>query len=117
MAAILYTSGSTGKPKGVVLSHRNMLAGAHSVAEYLDNRPDDRLLAVLPFSFDYGLSQLTTAFVAGARAVLMDYLLPRDVVATVAREGLPAWRGAADVGATGDPGMARSGSGQPALYH
>ena len=32
MAAILYTSGSTGKPKGVVLSHRNMVAGAKSVA-------------------------------------------------------------------------------------
>jgi len=88
MAAILYTSGSTGKPKGVVLSHRNMLAGAQSVAEYLGNRADDRILAVLPFSFDYGLSQLTTALVAGARAVLMDYLLPRDVVATVAREGI-----------------------------
>lgn len=88
MAAILYTSGSTGKPKGVVLSHRNMVAGAHSVAEYLDNRADDRILAVLPFSFDYGLSQLTTAFVAGARAVLMDYLLPRDVIVTVVREGI-----------------------------
>ncbi len=32
MAAILYTSGSTGKPKGVVLSHRNIVAGAESVA-------------------------------------------------------------------------------------
>ena len=88
MAAILYTSGSTGKPKGVVLSHRNMLTGAYSVAEYLGNRADDRILAVLPFSFDYGLSQLTTAFVAGARAVLMDYLLPRDVITIVAREGI-----------------------------
>src|SRR5262249_13169702 len=62
MAAILYTSGSTGKPKGVVLSHRNMVAGAVSVSSYLDNTPQDRLLAVLPLSFDYGLSQLTTAF-------------------------------------------------------
>jgi acyl-CoA ligase (AMP-forming) (exosortase A-associated) len=88
MAAILYTSGSTGKPKGVVLSHRNMLAGAYSVAEYLGNRTSDRLLAVLPFSFDYGLSQLTTAFVAGASVVLMDYLLPRDVVTLVTREGI-----------------------------
>ncbi|HRD67141.1 MAG TPA: acyl-CoA ligase (AMP-forming), exosortase A system-associated [Candidatus Competibacter sp.] len=88
MAAILYTSGSTGKPKGVVLSHRNMLTGAYSVAEYLGNRAEDRILAVLPFSFDYGLSQLTTAFVAGARVVLMDYLLPRDVVVMVAREGI-----------------------------
>src|SRR5574343_658546 len=45
---ILYTSGSTGKPKGVVLSHRNMVAGAKSVASYLENRPEDTLLAVPP---------------------------------------------------------------------
>src|SRR4051812_5135696 len=58
MAAILYTSGSTGKPKGVVLSHRNMVAGAKSVAEYLGNHGEDRLLAALPLSFDAGFSQL-----------------------------------------------------------
>ncbi len=85
MAAILYTSGSTGLPKGVVLSHRNMVAGAESVAQYLENTTDDRLLAVLPFSFDYGLSQLTTAFSVGASVVLMDYLLPRDVIRAVSR--------------------------------
>lgn len=88
MAAILYTSGSTGSPKGVVLSHRNLVTGAHSVAQYLENRAQDRLLAVLPFSFDYGLSQLTTAFSVGAGVVLMDYLLPRDVIKAVAREGI-----------------------------
>jgi len=86
MAAILYTSGSTGKPKGVVLSHKNMVAGVRSVAQYLNNHADDKLLAVLPFSFDYGFSQLSTAFHVGATAVLMDYLLPRDVVKTIARE-------------------------------
>ena len=80
MVAILYTSGSTGNPKGVVLSHRNMVAGARSVAEYLQNTAEDRILAVLPLSFDAGLSQLTTAFSVGASAVLMDYLLPRDVL-------------------------------------
>jgi len=88
MAAILYTSGSTGRPKGVVLSHHNMLAGADSVANYLHNTAEDRLLAVLPFSFDYGLSQLTTAFSVGASVVLMDYLLPRDVIRAVARYGV-----------------------------
>ncbi len=86
MAAILYTSGSTGKPKGVVLSHRNMVAGAHSVASYLKNTPQDRLLAVLPLSFDYGLSQLTTSFSVGGCAVLHNYLLPQDVVRALVRE-------------------------------
>ena len=86
MAAILYTSGSTGKPKGVVLSHRNMVAGAKSVASYLENNPQDTLLAALPLSFDAGFSQLTTAFHAGARVVLLNYLLPRDVLKALERE-------------------------------
>ena len=86
MTAILYTSGSTGRPKGVVLSHRNMVAGAESVASYLENRPGDRLLAVLPLSFDAGFSQLTTAFASGATTVLMNYLLPRDVIAALDTE-------------------------------
>jgi acyl-CoA ligase (AMP-forming) (exosortase A-associated) len=86
MVSILYTSGSTGKPKGVVLSHRNMTAGAKSVASYLENRPGDRLLAVLPLSFDAGFSQLTTAFASGATTVLMNYLLPRDVLTALSAE-------------------------------
>jgi acyl-CoA ligase (AMP-forming) (exosortase A-associated) len=86
MAAILYTSGSTGKPKGVVLSHRNMAAGAISVASYLENTSQDRILSVLPLSFDYGLSQLTTAFWSGATAVLLNHLVPRDIIKAVEAE-------------------------------
>ncbi|MBY0578905.1 MAG: acyl-CoA ligase (AMP-forming), exosortase A system-associated [Burkholderiales bacterium] len=86
VAAILYTSGSTGKPKGVVLSHLNMVTGARSVSEYLENSARDRILSVLPLSFDYGLSQLTTAFHVGATSVLMNYLLPRDIVKAVEKE-------------------------------
>jgi acyl-CoA ligase (AMP-forming) (exosortase A-associated) len=104
VVSIFYTSGSTGRPKGVVLSHRNMVAGAHSVAHYLANTASDRLLAVLPFSFDYGFSQLSTAFHVGATVSLMDYLLPRDVIAHVARERItglagvpPLWSQLADL--------------------
>ena len=86
LCAILYTSGSTGRPKGVVLSHRNMVAGAKSVASYLENVPQDTLLAALPLSFDAGFSQLTTAFHAGSRVVLLNYLLPRDVLKAMERE-------------------------------
>jgi len=86
VAAILYTSGSTGKPKGVVLSHRNLVAGAVSVSSYLGNTPEDRILCVLPLSFDYGLSQLTTAFAVGACAVLLNHLLQRDILDAVQHE-------------------------------
>ncbi|MDY0747271.1 acyl-CoA ligase (AMP-forming), exosortase A system-associated [Paucibacter sp. R3-3] len=86
LCAILYTSGSTGRPKGVMLSHRNMVAGAKSVSSYLENDENDTLLAALPLSFDAGFSQLTTAFHTGARVVLLNYLLPRDVLKALERE-------------------------------
>lgn len=85
MAAIMYTSGSTGQPKGVVLSHRNLIAGAESVSHYLGNDSDDVILSALPFSFDAGLSQLTTAFSVGAHVILLNYLLPASVVQLCAR--------------------------------
>lgn len=88
VAAILYTSGSTGRPKGVVLSHRNLIVGAESVSTYLRNEADDVILALLPLSFDAGLSQLTTAFSVGAHVVLHNHLLARDVLAVCAEHGV-----------------------------
>lgn len=85
LAALLYTSGSTGLPKGVMVSHLNLVLGAKSVAEYLEVQADDRLLALLPLSFDYGLSQLAIAFLTGASVALFDYLLPQDVPKAVER--------------------------------
>ena len=88
LAALLYTSGSTGAPKGVMVTHRNLLVGARSVAAYLGTGADDRLLSVLPLSFDFGFSQLTTAFHSGAAVALLDYLTPRDVVQACTRHGI-----------------------------
>jgi acyl-CoA ligase (AMP-forming) (exosortase A-associated) len=103
MAAIFYTSGSTGKPKGVVLTHRNLVAGAESVSSYLRNNAADVILAVLPLSFDAGFSQLTTGFAVGAHVVLMNYLLPGQVVQLCAKHGItgltcvpPLWLQLAD---------------------
>ncbi len=92
-AAILYTSGSTGRPKGVVLSHRNLLAGAESVVAYLGNTAEDRIAAALPLSFDYGLSQVTTALLCGARCLLVDYLTPRSLLEQAARHGVTGLAG------------------------
>ncbi len=88
LAAILYTSGSTGRPKGVMLSHANLWLGAVSVAHYLGLEPEDRTLAVLPLSFDYGQNQLLSSWYVGGAVVPLDYLKPRDVIKACARHGI-----------------------------
>lgn len=85
LAAILYTSGSTGQPKGIMLSHTNIVLGAKSVSQYLQQTALDNILAVLPLSFDYGLNQLTSCFLVGAKCVLLDYLLANDVVKAISK--------------------------------
>lgn len=93
LAAILYTSGSTGRPKGVMLSHANLWLGAISVAHYLRLAPADRVLGVLPLSFDYGQNQLFSTWAAGGCVVPLDYLTARDVVKAVEREGITSLAG------------------------
>lgn len=85
LAAILYTSGSTGNPKGIMLSHTNIVLGAKSVSQYLEQTADDIILAVLPLSFDYGLNQLTSCFLVGAQCVLLDYLFANDVINAITK--------------------------------
>lgn len=93
LVEILYTSGSTGRPKGVMLSHANLWLGAVSVAQYLKVQPDDKVLGALPFSFDYGQNQLLSTWAAGACAVPLDYLTPRDVIKAVERFGVTSIAG------------------------
>ncbi len=70
LAAILYTSGSTGSPKGVMQTHQAMVFTVGSLIEYLCLTQDERILCVLPLSFDYGLYQLLMAVALGACLVL-----------------------------------------------
>jgi acyl-CoA ligase (AMP-forming) (exosortase A-associated) len=93
LAAILYTSGSTGKPKGVMLSHANLMAGATIVSTYLDISPADRILAVLPFSFDAGLNQLTTAFQQSGTLVLINFIFAKQIVEILTKERITGLAG------------------------
>jgi acyl-CoA ligase (AMP-forming) (exosortase A-associated) len=80
LGTILYTSGSTGLPKGVATSQRNLVVGAQIVSTYVENTKEDRILSALPFSFDYGLNQLTTSIRVGATLVLQHSRLPGDLL-------------------------------------
>jgi acyl-CoA ligase (AMP-forming) (exosortase A-associated) len=93
LAAILYTSGSTGKPKGVMLSHANVVAGSRIVSEYLGIKETERILAVLPFSFDAGMNQLMTAFENGGTLVLINFTFAREIVQTMIKERITALAG------------------------
>ena len=93
LAAILYTSGSTGKPCGVMLSHRNLLAGSRIVSTYLEIGPGERILSLLPFSFDYGLNQLITAVEHSATIVLFQYRFPAEIVRTLQSESITGLAG------------------------
>lgn len=87
-AILFYTSGSTGHPKGVMITHHANVLGAASVAHYLSLKPSDRILALLPLSFDYGFNQLVSTWLAGASVVLHDFFLASDVPKLVERAGV-----------------------------
>jgi acyl-CoA synthetase (AMP-forming)/AMP-acid ligase II len=92
LAALLYTSGSTGLPKGIVITHENLLAGARIVSRYLAIAPNDRLLSVLPFHFDYGLNQLLTTVRQGATLVLQKSTHPGHVIAALHEHAITGYR-------------------------
>jgi long-chain acyl-CoA synthetase len=93
LAAIVYTSGSTGRPKGVTLTHASMAFAAGSIVEYLEMSDADRVLCVVPLSFDYGLYQLLMCVRVGATLVLeRGFAFPGRVLELLERErvtGLP----------------------------
>ncbi len=80
----LFTSGSTGTPKGVLVAAADLLGRAEAEIESYALTTRDRLLGLLPFSFDVGLNQLCSALVVGCELVLSRSWLPADLLATVA---------------------------------
>jgi acyl-CoA ligase (AMP-forming) (exosortase A-associated) len=93
LAAILYTSGSTGKPKGVMLSHEQVMAGASIVSDYLRITSKDRIVGVLPLSFDAGLNQLMTAVQQGGTYVPITFSFAREIVKALEAEKITGMAG------------------------
>lgn len=92
-AVILYTSGSTGESKGILIGHHNLVAGARIVTDTLGITSSERILSVLPFTFDYGLNQLLTSVLAGATLILQRSHHPADICDTLRRERITGLAG------------------------
>lgn len=70
LSSIIFTSGSTGAAKGVMLTHRNIVANADSIIQYLQLTSNDIQMVVLPFFYVMGKSLLNTHFAVGGRVVI-----------------------------------------------
>ncbi|MGH1439403.1 MAG: acyl-[ACP]--phospholipid O-acyltransferase [Cellvibrionaceae bacterium] len=55
-AAILFSSGSEGAPKGIRLSHMNIMANLKQIADVLNTKEDDVIMASLPLFHAFGLT-------------------------------------------------------------
>ncbi|GLS85751.1 malonyl-CoA synthase [Cypionkella aquatica] len=72
LAAILYTSGTTGRSKGAMLSHRNLLSNAESLAQLWRFTANDTLLHALPIFHTHGLFVASNvSLLSGAQMIFL----------------------------------------------
>ncbi|WP_295389190.1 long-chain fatty acid--CoA ligase [uncultured Thiodictyon sp.] len=94
VAAILYTSGTTGHPKGAMLTHRNLLNNAASVAQALGFSCEDRVLVVLPMFHAFAATVgMLTPLVQGCGLVPVPRFDPKAVTQAIATHGATIFLG------------------------
>src|SRR4029077_1274768 len=70
-----------------------VVAGSRIVSTYLGITDSERILAVLPFSFDAGMNQLMTAFEKGGTCVLTNFVFAREIVQVMLKEKITGLAG------------------------
>ncbi len=72
LAAILYTSGTTGRSKGAMLTHRNLLSNAETLAKLWRFTDHDTLLHALPIFHTHGLFVASNvSLLSGGRMIFL----------------------------------------------
>jgi amino acid adenylation domain-containing protein len=77
-AYMIYTSGTTGRPKGVMIPHRALANLLHAAMRDPGFTSFDRLLAVMPISFDAATGEMFLPLVAGGTLVVGDRFIAAD---------------------------------------
>lgn len=92
---IQYTSGTTGRPKGAMLTHYNVIANAHYIAQGLSFTKRDRLCIPVPFYHCFGCVLGTLCCVSrGATMVIpAEYFDPLKTLTAVEQERCTALHG------------------------
>jgi len=81
LAALMLTSGSSGHPKAVMVTHGNIGANTRDIASYLGLTPADRVMAILPFHYCFGLSLLHSHLLTGGSVILNNgFAFPETVL-------------------------------------
>ncbi|HEY0603024.1 MAG TPA: amino acid adenylation domain-containing protein [Herpetosiphonaceae bacterium] len=121
-AYVIYTSGSTGVPKGVQITHRSVINLLESMAEQIEMRSEDTLLAVTTLSFDIAVLELFLPLITGARLVLPSRevvadgvrlgALLKDAGATVMQATPASWRLLLDAQWPGQPNLRMISGGE-----
>lgn len=94
LGLLLSTSGTTASPKLVRLSSASLHANARAIAEYLALDTSERALTVLPPSYSYGLSVITSHLCAGASVVVRPMnVLSREFVSVIDECGVTSISG------------------------
>ncbi|CAN5687427.1 acyl--CoA ligase [soil metagenome] len=89
VALVLHTSGTTSRPKRVPLSHKNLLATAHTVAQTYKLTQDDVSLCVMPLFHVHGLVASTLATLAtGGTVVIVPRFNPLSFWSTIREHGV-----------------------------
>ena len=82
---MLYTSGTTGRPKGAVLSHENLSYMDRMAGELWGFTSDSVNLAAMPLFHIGGIGYGLSAFGRGGHTILMQQVIPEDIVEAIRR--------------------------------
>lgn len=97
-AAIIYTSGTTGKPKGAVLQHRGFVLTAMLVSDFIQFKPDDKMICCVPLFHITGISCLMLPPIfSGVACVYLKEFKTKYFLEVMAREKVTQYMGVINV--------------------